>query len=99
MNAPRGLRPVAESDAWWHSVAHRAVAWWAASGRPFDAYDVTLLGVPDPDHPARWGALFAACRAEGLITAIGYRASRRPSRSGGVCRVWVGVDTAEPTAA
>ncbi|MCB2175600.1 MAG: hypothetical protein KQH57_07305 [Actinomycetales bacterium] len=81
---------VATSDPWWHSVAHRALEWLAQSGQPFDAYDLTELGVPDPDHPARWGALFAAAQAQGLIAPVGYQPSRRPTRAGGVCRVWVG---------
>lgn len=88
---PRGPLPaVAQSDSWWHDCASRALAWWAATGRPFDAYDLTLLGVPDPDHPARWGALFAGASSQGVIRRAGYRASRRRSRAGGVCAVWVG---------
>lgn len=90
----RDAGPIAESDGWWHDCAHRAVIWWAATGQPFDAYDVTELGVPDPDVPQRWGALFRAASTEGLIEPIGYRQSRRRSRSGGVCRVWRGANAA-----
>lgn len=84
------LERVAQSDTWWHDCARRALDWWADSGQPFDAYDLTELGVPDPDHPSRWGALFSAARSEGRIIPLGYHASRRPTRSGGVCRVWQG---------
>lgn len=77
-------------DPWWWDGAMRAVKHLAATGEPFDAWDVTELGVPDPDHPARWGALFTTARRAGLIVAVGYRESRRPSRAHGVCRVWRG---------
>ena len=80
----------ANADAWWYDAARRALEWLAESGKPFDAYDLTELGVPDPDHPSRWGALFRVASSDGVIVPVGYRESKRPSRSGGVCRVWVG---------
>lgn len=79
------------ADDWWRSTAERALLWWAESGVEFDAFDLTQLGVPDPDHPNRWGALFGAAKATGLIEPVGYRQSRRPGRHGGVCRVWKGI--------
>lgn len=100
MTAVNDLKQVIDHvDDWWRDSAERALRWWAETGQPFDAYDLTLLGVPDPDHPARWGALFRAAYAAGLITPVGYRQSRRPTRSGGVCRVWQGVQQVEVTAA
>lgn len=78
-------------DGWWRDVAERALSWWAEAGVEFDCYDLTELGVPDPDHPNRWGALFTTAQQAGLIVPVGYRPSRRPSRHGGVCRVWKGV--------
>lgn len=82
------------ADDWWRSVAERGLMYWARSGIPFDAHDVTLLGVPDPDHPNRWGALFQAAARAGLIEPVGYHRSRRPGRHGGVCRVWKGTEKA-----
>lgn len=79
------------SDDWWRSCVEAGLRHLAATGSPFDAFDLTELGVPDPDHPNRWGAAFRAAATGGLIEPIGYRESRRPSRSGGVCRVWRGV--------
>lgn len=79
-----------QADDWWRSTAGRALQWWAQTGLEFDAFDLTELGVPDPDHPARWGALFRAAHTAGLIRPVGYRQSRRPTRSGGVCRIWQG---------
>lgn len=78
------------ADQWWWSPAWRAVTWLAATRTDFTAWDVTLLGVPDPDNPARWGALFRAAATAGLIEPIGYAPSARPARSGGICRVWRG---------
>lgn len=82
------------SDSWWYDSARRALEWLAQTETPFDAYDLTEMGVPDPDHPNRWGSLFRVAKDEGLITPVGYRESRRPSRAGGVCRVWVGKEKA-----
>ncbi|SDP46236.1 hypothetical protein SAMN05660199_03952 [Klenkia soli] len=82
----------ANRDDWWWSPAMAAVRHLAASGLPFTAWDLTdKLGVPDPDHPARWGGLFYAARTAGIIERAGITESSRPSRSGGLCRVWRGV--------
>lgn len=76
------------TDEYWHSIAMSALTSLARSRNVFDAYDVTLLGVPDPDHPNRWGALFRGAHTSGLIEHAGYRQSRRPGRAGGLCRTW-----------
>lgn len=83
-------RAADNADPWWWSVAMRALSWLAADGRPFEAYDLTKLGVPDPDEPNRWGALFRSAAMAGVIVPAGYTRSRRPGRAGGLCRVWVG---------
>lgn len=86
------LAPVlANADDWWLSTARRALRTLAATGRTFEAYDLTELGVDDPDHPNRWGALFRAAHNDGLIVPVGYAQSRRPGRSGGATRLWRGV--------
>ena len=82
------------ADPWWWLVAMRGMKWLADTRTPFDAFDLTLLGVPDPDHGARWGALFNAAASAGMIKRVGYTKSRRPTRAGGVCMVWVGCDAA-----
>lgn len=82
---------LANADGWWLDCSGRGVTWWAEAGVPFTAEDVRDLGVPEPDHCARWGALFAAFRARGIIECIGYKVATRPSRHGGILRVWVGV--------
>lgn len=83
---------LANTDDWWASCAWAALAAAAATRRPFDAYALTELGVPDPDHPARWGGLFAAASAAGLIQVAGYGPSRRPGVHGSLVRLWVGTD-------
>lgn len=84
------LHVLEAADDWWKDCATRALEQLAATGARFDAHDLTELGVPDPDHPARWGALFQAAVRRGLIVPVGYRPARRPSRHGGVVRVWRG---------
>jgi len=79
----------ASTDSWWLSLAALI-----AHGLPFTAADLTALGVPDPDVPARWGSFFAAAKARGDIIPAGYVASPRASRNGGVCRVWQGIPRA-----
>ena len=77
-------------DPWWQDSALRAIDHLAASGVEFTAADLDDLGVPQPDHPCRWGAVFSAAKSEGVIHRIGYRSSRRPGRNRGVCAVWIG---------
>lgn len=88
-----------KADQWWKDCAWRAIETLAASGLPFTSHEVLDLGVPDPDHPNRWGALFRAADAAGLIRPIGYQQSTRPSRHGSVVRVWVGTFGTEDRAA
>lgn len=80
------------ADDWWRDTAERALSHLASTGRAFTAMDITDLGVPDPDHPNRWGALFSTARTRGEIEPLGWTYSRRPSRSFGVCRVWIGTE-------
>lgn len=85
---------LSNADSWWSDCAWRALEWLAEAGYPFTAYDLTELGVPAPDHPARWGGLFSAAATAELIECVGYAESRRPSRSRGLCRVWRGIPQA-----
>ena len=77
-------------DMWWEAGALKAVKALASTGRSFTAADLTDMGVADPDHPNRWGSLFAKAKTLGLIRKVGYEPSRRPGRDKGVCAVWVG---------
>lgn len=79
------------ADWWWRDCAERALLVLAESGQEFTAYDLSEMGVPDPDHPNRWGALFNYARRMEIIRPVRFEQSRRRSRHGGVCRVWRGV--------
>ena len=82
------------ADRPWLDCARRAATELARRGQDFTADDLTGLGVPDPDHPARWGSLFSALKREGIITLVDFRASAKPTRNGGVVRVWRGTAAA-----
>lgn len=73
---------------WWESLALGAIRHLAESGRPFQAHDLDELGVPAPDHPNRYGSVFAKAKRAGLIRKVGYAPSKRPRRDGGVSAVW-----------
>lgn len=87
---PGVVRARDNADDWWWSAAWRAIGWLADTRTDFTAWDVSELGVPEPDHGNRWGALFRAAATAGVIEPVGYGPSRRPTRAGGVCRVWRG---------
>lgn len=74
-------------DGWWEDGALRAVETLAATGRVFTAADVAEL-IPEPDHPCRWGSLFAKAQTLKLIESAGITRSRRRSRNGGYCQQW-----------
>ena len=89
--APDGVQRAADgADSWWTSTAMTAIKILAEQGQPFEAFDVTLLGVPDPDSPCRWGPVFRAAHRSGLIKPHSFATARRPGRSGGLTRLWVG---------
>lgn len=83
----------------WREHARGVMDWLASEGQPFDAYNLTELGVPEPHHPSQWGALFRTYANRGLIEPLGFEYSRRPTRSGGVCRTWRGTDKARRNSA
>lgn len=67
-------------DDWWLDTAMQAVRAMAATGREFQCYDlVETYGVPDPDHPNRWGALLTRAARENVIVPVGAAQSRRPA--------------------
>lgn len=79
------------ADEPWRDCAERAVREMAGRRVDFTAEDLSDLGVPDPDVPARWGSLFAAMKKQGVVRPVGWRTSRKPSRNAAVVRVWQGV--------
>ena len=84
------------ADSFWWEAARDALKYLADTGEPFTADDLRSdpISVPEPDSPARWGALFFAARREGIITPCGWATSLTASRRYGSHRVWIGTDTA-----
>ena len=81
---------VAENAGDWDRSIYRSkILALAATGHPFVSDDVAD-GMPDLDHPNRLGAIMRAAAAEGLIEAVGYQPSTKPSRHGAIVRVWRG---------
>jgi len=79
------------ADEWWIRTAMQAVGAMANTGREFQAFDlVQTYGVPEPDHPNRWGALLTRAAREGVIVSVGAAPSRRPSTARSLTRTWRG---------
>ena len=79
------------ADEWWISTAMQAVRAMAAGGQVFQAYDlVEVYGIPEPDHPNRWGALLGRAARAGLIVSVGAAPSRRPTACKSLTRTWRG---------
>lgn len=86
------LDDVAErTDGWWATTCDAAIAELAHRGRPFEAWDLVALGVPEPEHPSRWGARLRAAAKAGLIEPAGAGPSSRPTVRGSLVRRWRGV--------
>lgn len=77
-------------DDWWTATALQAIRAIAKTGREFQAFDLVELGVPEPDHPNRWGALLTRASRDGLIVATGAAPSRRPRTARSLTRTWRG---------
>jgi hypothetical protein len=82
----------AADTAWW-STANAALDFLAATGRQFTADDLTAIGVPAPEHPSRWGALFASASRAHRIERVAAARSARGTRRGGLLLQWVGAPT------
>lgn len=89
--APGLTQVVKGTDDWWASLADRAIRELARRGAPFQAFDLTELGVPEPDHPNRWGGALHRAARRGVIVACGAEPSKRPATAGSLVRTWIGV--------
>lgn len=85
----RVLKHCPPADAW-RQAAVRAIADHAASGQPFEAYDL-VAHIGEPDHPSRWGPVFGLCARAGLIELAGSGPSSRPTVKSSLVRFWRGV--------
>ncbi|WP_296139673.1 hypothetical protein [uncultured Tessaracoccus sp.] len=84
-----------DPDTWFLDCAHRAIAQLATAGVTFTTDDLRDMGVPEPDHPSRWGAVMQAAYRAGVIRPVAATRSRRTVRHGGLHRLWEGVPTTE----
>lgn len=99
---PTGVeRAINARDRWSFNPAMLAIKVLAVetfeSGGVFEAYDATQRFGIELDHPNRWGGLLSSAAAQGLIVRAGFTESRRPTRAGGLCRVWRGTEKAVRT--
>lgn len=93
------LARVAASRPDWQATAAEFIDVLAATGRPFQAADVTAAGCPAPEHPNQWGAAFRAAHTRGVIVPAGTALASRRSRRRALVRLWQGVDVAGEVAA
>ena len=84
------MTAVVFEDLTWREDALEAIEQLAAKGQPFDSYDLSQAGLRQPPHHNMWGRAFRTASERGIITAVGAHRSKRKSRSGGSCYVWVG---------
>lgn len=78
------------ADGWWKACADQAIDALAASGKTFEAYDLSLMGVPDPHHSNAWGARMNAAAKRGVIKRVGSGPSKRPTTAKSLVYFWRG---------
>jgi hypothetical protein len=81
------------TDDWWRDCCDRGIAELARRGHDFQAADLTALGVPDPDHPNRWGARLHLAARRGVIEPVGFAQSHRPTVKASIVRTWRGTSS------
>lgn len=89
--------PMPLEDTTWNADALDLLCTIAESGTDFDANTLTEQGLRPPPHSNMWGGLFQSAYKADIITPIGFRQSSRPSRAGGVCRIWRGLPNGKAT--
>lgn len=93
-------RAAARTPIPWAEACDNAIAEMAKRGVPFQASDLIREGLVDePDHPARWGARFAAASRAGVIRHAGVVPSSRATVHRSLCRQWIGTGTGTEVAA
>ncbi|BCN44690.1 hypothetical protein RE9414_29700 [Prescottella equi] len=56
--------------------------------RVFEAFDLEIEAGIYFNHRSAWGVFLREAHHAGLIEPVGHTISKRPSRAGGVTRVW-----------
>ena len=84
-------RPAALESVGWADEALRAIEAEARTGRTFDGWLLQeRQGLSNPDSPPQWGSVFKAAAHRGIIQQAGFHITNRPTRRGGITRVWIG---------
>lgn len=84
-------RPAVLENLAWADEAIQAIEAEARTGQPFDGYAVQQRqGLEDPPAPSMWGSVFKTAARRGIIHECGFHITSRPTRRGGITRVWVG---------
>jgi hypothetical protein len=82
----------ARHHEFWQNTALQTIRHYAASGKVFEAYDLTREGLPEPTSPSQWGALMSVAHRAGLIEPVGAGPSLRPTVKGSLTRYWRGTN-------
>ncbi|WP_113717296.1 hypothetical protein [Arthrobacter dokdonensis] len=85
------VQPAVLENLAWADEAIQAIEAEARTGRTFDAYQLQQRqGVADPPSVQQWGSVFKTAARRGIIQQAGFHITNRPTRRGGITRVWVG---------
>lgn len=85
----------AVADVAWAELCDEAIAKRAATGAPFQAFDLVADGLAEPLSPNAWGARFRVARVRGLIEQVNFGTSARPTSQSSALRVWRGTTAAQ----
>ncbi len=85
------LEQVDEATAdFWRRTCDAGIRELARRGAIFQCADLLDLGVPEPEHPSRWGARLHAAAKAGVIEPVGAEPSRRVTVRASLVRTWRG---------
>lgn len=79
------------TDDTWRRTCDAGIRELARRGGTFQCADLLELGVPEPEHPSRWGARLHHAARAGLIESVGAEPSRRATVRASLVRTWRGV--------
>lgn len=84
-------RPAVLENLGWADEAIRAIEAEARTGRTFDGWQLQQRqGLEDPPSSQQWGSVFHVAARRGIIQEAGFHITNRPTRRGGITRVWIG---------
>lgn len=87
------LALIAEDHEPWARLAEPFIRRLAATGLPFEAYDLIVAGCPDSLVPNAIGPVMQRAARAGLIRAYGYGQSSRPGTRHSLVRTWIGANS------